>query len=1487
MARLIATHVKNPFDPLNSREIKEFPEGWTVAECLVGLGLPVDGDYVVAIDGAVLSGKDLTTRRPAASLTVCPSFGGGGGGKNILHTIAMLAVMAASVAAGQYWLTVKAGSMAVAYGIAASVSIIGGLLVNALLPTQTDIAGGVADFSHSSTYGWQVDANADRENVPWPVLYGTHRITPPIIAKYIEVVGDKQYYNILYVVADHEIDAIDEGSIEINGNPVANGDDGITWETRPGYTNQAPIQYFNDTRTMKSVNMKLSPDWTTVQTEGNSVEGLSVAVTLPGGLYYAADNGALTTASVKIDIEYRLLPAGEWQRLQGVNATDVVVTEARWSGGCWIPGSWWEETAGSTDPAAHLEGEVYWGSAYYFSGEISYSERVARYWHWLPTAQAVKAPGEATVDYLEVVAAQSSAIRRVWYMDRLAVAGEYEIRARLHEAPPDGPRYSNAVWFDYVEEIIYDDFSYPGCALFALRALATDKYSSGLPAVSLVATRSTVPVWNGFGYTMYPANNPAWQAYDMLRSSDYGGAVSPERILLDAIAAWAEYCDRKGYHSNIYFDSVVSLRKALDMICALGEGAVSQLGSRFTAFVDEEIAFPVQSFMFNEANTIRDSYRESYMAADDRATAVEIVYWDSSSGYERRSVELQAADYDSTTEEIKSTQLTLVGCTSRDEAVKHGRRALARNRYLTRVSVWDAGFDAIGCLPWDPVVAPRGVGGRVVSGTENTVTLDRQVLLEPGRTYIVRVKDAADDSVREAAVVPVVLSTATETLPVVEAFSSIPKLHDLYLFYEQGEEESLMRVLSITRKDDLTRRITAIEYNPLACDDSGVLPAPEAVVNPHYVDHLRAVEVYRGGAETHVSLSWTGFAILWRVWWKKADATRLWTYAGETAIPSYELRGLDYGQRLLFAVGHTRNINDAEVVDRTLVGKLYPPGDITSITATPKEDEVVFSWAALPDFDVTGYRVRSGVHWASATLYDNTGIYVVPTDGTARRWRCTAAGFSGATEPVWPSSGAVTDGTVEWTDASDDWAWQDITDTVFSVSLSGAEQIIQCMNRFTVRLWVVGCDAFENVSDHAATAADMALNRKPYITVGVTTTEGTFSDLDEAAKRLPSSGGKIVVRNGEYHPGDSIIIPDANIEIVGESRGGVNIYAPAGVNLFILPSADKKLSFSAFTIIQETAEGKAMFALLNSYASLRIQGITFNLAGGGHYGAAGGLGVFCKNFHGQLDVQDNIFQNGESALYCDWNESPVIPCPRANIIRNTIDGNSFVGIRAIAISTLICSDNILTNQTDSGLYIYDCINGYAIRNNISFRPDEYVGGLYTGIYHEAVVGGFDLDENTISIQSSAGQPFKGIHKSGAYLDISNSISRNHIMISSASSFGIKGIVVENINSNRIHNNEMHLANSAGEADGFSVHAYLTHTSNNNIFNNNCIKFDAGAGYNIGFFVTSQCNNNSGFGNTTQGADMKVLNVGGTGNDIRCADDPVNVEFSDINGGEWS
>jgi predicted phage tail protein len=616
--------------------------------------------------------------------------------------------------------------------------------------------------------------------------------------------------------------------------------------------------------------------------------------------------------------------------------------------------------------------------------------RYIYHWRWIQDGTVTQLQ-TVSENFVRISGATTSAKRKVYTRDNLP-AGQYDIRTRFKTVPPWGTRYVNATYWEYFDEIVYDDFTYPGTALLALRALATDQLSGSLPKIDVLATRSTVLVWTGSAYEDRDASNPAWAAYDMLHDSVYGGGVAHSRIDYDAFSAWAEWCDAKGYKVHFYGDSILNLRKALDVIALNGRAVVVQMGNRFMALVDRPETLPVQRFLFTTGNIVKDAYTEEFLAMDDRADAVEVTYYDAELDYSRQTVEVQTAGYDASDREVRKSSVTLYGCTSRQQAANYGKFLLLCNRYLTLTATWDADVDALACLPGDVVevahdVPQIGYSGRVVTATGNTVQLDQPVTIASGKTYQVTVRHQDDDS-RETLTVGNSPGT-TDTLALTSSWTKIPAQYAVYSFGEVNRLTKLFRVLKITRSQDLRRRITAIEYVPEIYDDYAVISEVESPSDLTFRD-LKAVETWEigtdGTAQSVIHLSWRGTAIGgWNIFYKQSGGT--WQNAGWTAIPSFILYGLAVGQTYTIAVSRSTPENGLTVTV-TPVGKEVPPSDVTGFIVQQLGDSLRFLWNHVLDADLWGYEIRiGGTSWANATtiidgIQENATTWTPPVSGT-------------------------------------------------------------------------------------------------------------------------------------------------------------------------------------------------------------------------------------------------------------------------------------------------------------------------------------------------------------------------------------------------------------------------------------------------------------------------------------------------------------------------
>ena len=199
MIQLIA--IKDPFNP-SSRVIQKVPyEGKTVQKYADEMFPEVFEDFevVASVDGRFVD-PALTIPDAGSFIVFCLSPGD----RNTLRMAAMLVIMVVTIiiskgTAGPYW--------------ASAFAVAGSFAVNALLPmTPPDIDLG----SQGSSYGWSA-INIVDEGFTCPVIYGTVKVLPYLIGKYIGNVNnsEKQRMNLLYLIADHPVDSIT--NVQING----------------------------------------------------------------------------------------------------------------------------------------------------------------------------------------------------------------------------------------------------------------------------------------------------------------------------------------------------------------------------------------------------------------------------------------------------------------------------------------------------------------------------------------------------------------------------------------------------------------------------------------------------------------------------------------------------------------------------------------------------------------------------------------------------------------------------------------------------------------------------------------------------------------------------------------------------------------------------------------------------------------------------------------------------------------------------------------------------------------------------------------------------------------------------------------------------------------------------------------------------------------------------------------------------------------------
>lgn len=951
--RLTLIKVDNPFDRVSRMVAPIDYHGESLLQ-LRQIYFPMES-VAVSVNGIVVKDSDLEFYFPRDKdqIVMVPRIEGGGGGKDILRTVMFIAVVVASMWAGP----ILAGAFGFATtGFAAAMftlglNIAGHFLVNALLPPVAPDVSTSGGAENSQVYSWSPQTTQMQGGVI-PRCYGRNKLYGNVISSYLEsddTDTSKQYLNALIALGQGPFSSIPKETIKINDQPIANFTN-VDFDVRLGTVTQTPINNFNDTKTEYALSVKVT-DTTpyTYTTIGNNYDELEVEVTFPQGLFYANDSGSLSEYGIQYKVEISPTGLASWTSISTrVATTTTDSTGPRWTAGYWL-GDYWNEVAiGSSTYSDHNEGD--------YHSVVSY--KYCR-WRWETNTTFTKVDTRYSDAY--AAGASNKAVRKIHIASIDPTAhGKYDIKVTAITPDKTDVRYGDDMYLTTVREVQYDDFTYPQVALLGIRALASDQLSGSIRA-SCIADCQLVRVYNGASWSTAYSNNPAWVCYDILSqpvlnddgSVNYYEGTNPSRIDTASFYAWAEWCDElvpdgkggteKRFTFNGVFDTESSVWEQAWKVCQMGRAALIWKGINLHIVIDKEET-PVQ--LFSVGNTIDKSFEGTYLSMEERASEIEIDFINAEKDYERDTLSV----FNTTINRPSNkTSIQLLGCTSASQAWRQASYRLLCNEYLLRTLSINVDVDSIACTVGQVVriqsdIPAWGKGGRVVSSTNNTITLDQEVTISSG-TYEIEVRKS--DSSVESKTIASGPGTYT-TLTINGTWTGNPAQYDVYSFGKVNISNKDFRIIQIERESTQKAKMHLLEYRSeiYGLDTTGDPEIPTIIWTD--IDTLVALENLTAESRIPsdrfdntipsiiVNFDISGTMTIYKeaeVWYKKSSAYT-WTLAGTTRSSTFTISsGIDYSETY-----------DIKVVGVNNIGKKAPWNDLTKCPETSLE------MPSIPDF---------------------------------------------------------------------------------------------------------------------------------------------------------------------------------------------------------------------------------------------------------------------------------------------------------------------------------------------------------------------------------------------------------------------------------------------------------------------------------------------------------------------------------------------------------
>lgn len=982
-------HLPNPITPAGKDMcFAPFLPGETLSAYLERVGIRVaDAPMLVWQNGRPVP-QNLWRRlipRTGDQILIRAKMEGGGGGNKILRTVAMIAVVVASIYTG--------GAVGAAYGAAwgavaqGAVMIAGSLLVNALLPVPLPTATklGIGEkYESSPTYAIQGGRNRPRPWEPMLLVFGRHRVVPDLGAiPFTQQQGDDQYLNQIFHFGLQNWDLIIEDP-KIGETSIYNYS-GVQAQLSDA---QGRVSLFpGNVDTLQGFALPNPAGWISRTTAPGVT---TISVELAARLFRVNDDGSFSARSVDVEIQYRNADGGAWVSLGLIGA---VYATHYWSKVLYP--SRVQIGFGSTNFADHSDGDSW------VDNDPETGAFISGQWQWKPHPIQLGQPwagiapnpllSPAATGYRMTGARQEPTRREVTWT---VPVGRYEVRVRKVTGDINNSRESNETAVSQILAFQQDTADYTGQSRFALRIKATGQLNGQIDQFSATAT-ARCNVWNGSAWVFGPTSNPAWWFLWYARgrlapngSRAFGCGLTDAQIDIEAIKAWGAWCDAKRLTFNYVLDRKMSSADVLDMIARAGRAAKTQhtgkLGVVWDAADLPEVA------TFGPFNIKAGSFQIAYL---NEGTVDEIVlnFVNLARNWTMDEVRVRVPGSTTTTNPL---QLDLDGCTNLDMASREANLLAASQVWHRRRVTFETDIEGYVASKGDVIrlthdLTVWGYSGRMMAGSNSgssgelpKIVLDSAVPSGGTGTALLRDPNgvmkvvSVTSEVGDVTELTIVTDLAGFSMPGDPAFEGVNPLDWVWQFDPLQTPGRRFKITSVEPSSDGVK-FTAIDDDPgyYASENNPYqyTPPRDGLLLGGVVLAVTFSESIRSVANDDINV---------QIGWSISTPSRVIV---NVTVDGIALEPITTNERRINVSAKTGDVISVVIQpvntlglgqpfrsQYTVEGLLAPLPPVTGLTSVFRDGLTTLVWNRVTDIRQPDYEIRIGTSWANARTVGTT-----------------------------------------------------------------------------------------------------------------------------------------------------------------------------------------------------------------------------------------------------------------------------------------------------------------------------------------------------------------------------------------------------------------------------------------------------------------------------------------------------------------------------------